>query len=237
MSDPKEFGKSLKGIRKERGLTLLDLGNRAGFTKSYLSIIENGKQGIPKPETIKKLAKGLDYSYIDLMGMAGYLNKNENSTKGFGEYVKELREKAGKSIEEVGKESGLGSGYIQRIENNQTFEPSKKQLQKLGEALGIDDLYIWFFENTNYHLYGGDLLEAFAKEATTINQKDFTVSLPTHLEIRDKNGVTHTYATTLKHLFDLFYLLNMNVDLHYKDKLLTDNDKQKIKTMLQTLLE
>ncbi|MGM0940806.1 MAG: helix-turn-helix domain-containing protein [Bacillota bacterium] len=70
--DPKEFGAKLKEIRKEKEITLLDLKARTSYSDSYLSQIENGKRGLPKPELLRKLAVGLDISSIYLMNLAGY---------------------------------------------------------------------------------------------------------------------------------------------------------------------
>lgn len=73
--NPKEFGDALRKMRNELGLTQEQLGEKAGFKKSYLSLIENGKsEGLPQPETLKKLATGLNVDYHTLMSMAGYID-------------------------------------------------------------------------------------------------------------------------------------------------------------------
>lgn len=80
--NPEEFGNALRGMRKELGFTLDQLGEKAGFKKSYLSMLENGKtQGIPQPETLRKLANGLNVDYNALMLMAGYIDSKEFTKK------------------------------------------------------------------------------------------------------------------------------------------------------------
>lgn len=75
-----EFGKYLKKMRNNLGITLKDLGEKTGLSKSYLSHIENGRRGIPSPDLLRKIGDifnqthGDPYtnSYGDLMLLAGY---------------------------------------------------------------------------------------------------------------------------------------------------------------------
>ena len=236
---PKEFGNELRKLRKEKKMTLTELGEKIDLTQAYLSMLENGKKGKVKPETIRKLAEGLGISYFTLMNKAGYLiEREENKGKMFGDYIKELREASNKTIEQVSIESGISIEQLKSIENREENEPSKGKLQKIGEALGIDDLYIWFFENTNYHIYGGEVAHLLFNEAREVSNKmKVTVTIPNMIDITNDDGVVTTFLNQPTHLFDLFYLLQMNIDLHYKDKVLTDNDKVKILTMLKTIFE
>lgn len=56
---PSSFGERLKRIRKERGLTLQDLAERVGVTKSFLSQVENGAAN-PSFQTLRGLVEALD---------------------------------------------------------------------------------------------------------------------------------------------------------------------------------
>lgn len=60
MNDPvaKRIGKRLARFRKEKGLTLDELAARKGFSKGYLSDIENGKR-FPTIPLLHRLAKSL----------------------------------------------------------------------------------------------------------------------------------------------------------------------------------
>ena len=160
--DAIEFGRKIREMRKKKGITLTQLGDKIDLTQSYLSYIENGKKGMPKPETIKKLAYGLNVSYLHLMELAGYTKHQY---------------------------------YIDEI---------------------FDDI-------------------------DTQSKKKVTVELPSHENIKDINGAVVTKVLNddelRRRLFDLYEMLNMNVDLYYKNNYLSDNDKEKIKTMLKTILE
>ena len=160
--DSKEFGQIIKKMRKEKSLTLLELGDKIGFSKAYLSIIENGKNPIPRSETIKKLANGLDVSFMWLMELAGHTDH---------EY------------------------YIDEIWEDESF-----------------------------------------------STREVTVDIPDRYSYKDPNGVKTTQGIRSEDelkswLFDLDYLLNAKINLYHKGNKLSDQDKQKIKTMLQTILE
>lgn len=71
--DTKEFGQYLKSLRNEKGLSLTQLGDLIGYSNPYLSQIENGRKGIPSPDTLRKLAGPLDVSHPELMVKAGHV--------------------------------------------------------------------------------------------------------------------------------------------------------------------
>lgn len=73
-SDNESFGSILKKIRVEKGFTVNQLAMYSGVSAAQISRIENSKRGVPKPETIKKLADALKYPYEQLMEEAGYIN-------------------------------------------------------------------------------------------------------------------------------------------------------------------
>lgn len=53
------IGRRLKDLRKARGVTLVELADRTGFTKGYLSKIENGKK-VPPIETLSRISASLN---------------------------------------------------------------------------------------------------------------------------------------------------------------------------------
>ncbi|AFH60579.1 helix-turn-helix domain-containing protein [Paenibacillus caseinilyticus] len=72
------FGEELRKIRETKGLTLNQLAMYSGVSSALISRIENGTRGVPKPETIEKLANGLKIPYENLMSIAGYIEENNN---------------------------------------------------------------------------------------------------------------------------------------------------------------
>lgn len=55
------LGRRIRELRRERGLTLEELGNRTGFSKSLLSKVENA-QVSPPIATLSRIASALDVS-------------------------------------------------------------------------------------------------------------------------------------------------------------------------------
>lgn len=68
MSAAKAFGKVLRRLRLEAGLTQEKLGLDAELRRTYVSILELGQQQ-PSLETIIKLAKALNISASELIGL------------------------------------------------------------------------------------------------------------------------------------------------------------------------
>lgn len=67
MVDEKGIGDSLKGIRRLRGITLEGLAKKTGFTKGYLSRLENSKKA-PPVATLLNIASALDARISDIFG-------------------------------------------------------------------------------------------------------------------------------------------------------------------------
>ena len=53
------FGETLREIREKSGISMRGLAEAVDMDPAYLSRLENSKSGIPKPETVEKLAQGL----------------------------------------------------------------------------------------------------------------------------------------------------------------------------------
>lgn len=67
------FGDYLKELRESKGMTVNQLAVYSGVSAAAISRIENGKRGVPKPETIKKLSEALKEPYPEMMKVAGHL--------------------------------------------------------------------------------------------------------------------------------------------------------------------
>ena len=67
MVEETELGKRIQQYRNSKGLTLQELAKRTGFTKGYLSKIENSEKA-PPVSTIINLAKALNIKISDIFG-------------------------------------------------------------------------------------------------------------------------------------------------------------------------
>ena len=68
------FGVELKRLRKNRKLTVRKLAELSGTSHSYLSQLENGRVNPPKPEMIKKIAKGLSLTSKDRLAVLDFFD-------------------------------------------------------------------------------------------------------------------------------------------------------------------
>jgi transcriptional regulator with XRE-family HTH domain len=69
--DPNEsFGQLVRRLRKKKGLTLVELAERIGSHKGYVSGIENGKVNPPSPEFVRRLARVLRYDWKCMLFLA-----------------------------------------------------------------------------------------------------------------------------------------------------------------------
>lgn len=74
-----KFGDYLKKLRKNKGLTLKQLGEITGFSHTYLSQLERGLRGtngVPS-ETLKQLSRALEIDYAELLIKAGHISQEE----------------------------------------------------------------------------------------------------------------------------------------------------------------
>lgn len=114
-----DFGNYLRKTREDKKLSVNQLGIYAGVSPGLISKIENGKRGVPKPETIEKLAKGLKIDYVIMMRKAGYIDgeseKNDNEIK-----LTSKQEKLMKEIKNLDDETiDFLEGILDRIEKKQ----------------------------------------------------------------------------------------------------------------------
>ena len=88
-----ELGQSLRSRRKDKGLTLAQLGELSGVDTSFLGRIETGKR-VPSARILQKVASHLGYSEVEILKLAGYL-----SPDGTDERVTKMKESMKGEIE------------------------------------------------------------------------------------------------------------------------------------------
>lgn len=86
MDNKSEFGIYLKKQREKNNLSVNQLSLYSGVSNAQISRIENGMRGVPKPETISKLAKALKIPYEEMMDKAGYLPDEQQQIPSWATY-------------------------------------------------------------------------------------------------------------------------------------------------------
>lgn len=80
MLSPKELGKYLAEIRKEKGISLREVDKLKDISYSHLSMIEHGKRNVT-PALLRNLADLYNIDYLDLYEKAGYIDLIEDEQK------------------------------------------------------------------------------------------------------------------------------------------------------------
>jgi len=141
-----DFGKSIRELRKSKGLSLREVAKRSGTSHPYLSQLETGKNKKPTPQIIAKIATGLNEDYFDLMVLAGYLEekkpfneefKADNISSEFGKALHKIRNDKNLSIRELAKRSGTSHPYLSQLETGKRNPPKPEILRKLAKGLKI----------------------------------------------------------------------------------------------------
>ncbi len=70
------IGDFIKKRRQELGLARWALFKASEVSTAYIKLIEEGKN-TPKPDVLRRLAKPLNVSYIELMIIAGYVDPSD----------------------------------------------------------------------------------------------------------------------------------------------------------------
>lgn len=125
-------GERVRTLRKERGLTLVDLATRAKLSYSYLSEIERGSKH-PSLETLNKLASALDLSRGELVEVS---DDEGPLGVGLGEKLRLARENRGMTLREVAAGAGISPTYLSEIERG-NVHPAVSVLKRLSRVLHV----------------------------------------------------------------------------------------------------
>lgn len=142
------IGEFIKNRRREKNITLRELGDITELSQSYLSQIENGTRNA-SPDILEKLSKALDLQYLELMMMAGFLHTEENDKlKEFME-ITESTKKMFASIEAVTSWKKNFESLQNTIDSIKAFNNWSKTVKNLS----IDHSF-----NQNEHMQSNNLM-------------------------------------------------------------------------------
>ncbi|WP_103108815.1 helix-turn-helix domain-containing protein [Brevibacillus reuszeri] len=230
----KRIGDLLKGLRGDRSLR--EIERISGVSHTYLSSLEKGvdpRSGnpiTPTPETLNKLSKAYNFSYRQLMKLAGYLDEEYDNDEGLDEsLIRALRSLS---------EDGYFHPYL-REDLFQLFEgqfagPDYEEFEKhFRQYLNTKD------EEPDY--IDEDLLKEFdihyniktlRHELIEYASFEWKENLLTDLEILAKKIAPSNTGT--KQHSELHDILK-RPSVTYHSHLLTDQDKQLITAYLDAL--
>lgn len=160
----------------------------------------------------------------------------------FGDYLKELRGK--RSLREMEKVTGLSHTYLSSLEkgydprSKKERKPTPETLRKLSNTLDVP--YDHLMQKAGY-IDELPIYDWFLNEDHSSLLMPVTVQIPSRISMRNPGGSTTT--RNLKHgedirtwLFDLRYLLNLQVELQYGGKILSDEQKVAIEKFIREMI-
>jgi repressor LexA len=149
MGNGNEFGELLKQLREEKGFGINQLATYSGVSSSQISRIEQGKRGVPKVETIRKLATALGgSSYEELMKKADHkfvqaIGRVQRGKVVFEEFKSEFIDlpvlgtiRAGEPIDRVENYEGSYPARKDKIRGYDAF-----WLKVKGESMSGDEIH------------------------------------------------------------------------------------------------
>ena len=165
--DTPSFGRRLRQIRKERGLTQTEFGEILGICKQQLSRYELDERS-PKTNTVLQFAGRLDMTVSELLGEDSaaieanfWKSKNKPFFKIFEDVV--FRQ-LGLSIEEVSLFTGLGEDKIRHIADRRIQVAPLRLAMILESTLNVP-IDVWAgrceYASTDVSVYGFQLARAY----------------------------------------------------------------------------
>lgn len=126
----------------------------------------------------------------------------------FGEYLKTKREEKNLSMNKLGELSGVSAMYISHLESGKRDRPSPEIIGRL--AKGLEESYENLMTAAGYF-------------------DPFDIIMEN--EVEDKR-----WALSQKEQISLDYLLDSNQSIFFQDRLLTTEEKAKIKSLIRIFL-
>jgi transcriptional regulator with XRE-family HTH domain len=168
--------------------------------------------------------------------------------KEFGSKLKEIRKEKKLTLLDLKARTGYSDSYLSQIENGYKDLPKPALIRKL--ALGLDISHVYLMKLAGYSESYLDIENGFVsyegndpikKEQFLNKMRTIDVNLPCTEEMKTGNeeqAIKELSDDELRRrLFDLHDLLNMNIDLYYKNSFLTDEKRKKVRTILELIFE
>lgn len=221
------LGDFIKRARKNKKLTLTQLGDMTGLTHGYLSNLENNVRKNPSMEVLKKLAQALDIEYSKLALLSGLVDEKtlliEKLQKKLDEELrvlevnKEFFSKTKDVISLLPKDEKLRE--IQLKENDEVLQKIIDERQPIIEQLKeqINSLTKYGVMEFNNNIVSTDVPRYENHISSDEKEKDFS------------------FNQAYNKLFSLEYLLNSDEDIYLHNKKLTSEQKKQLFSIAETI--
>ncbi|MCM3125836.1 helix-turn-helix transcriptional regulator [Mesobacillus subterraneus] len=159
-----------------------------------------------------------------------------------GDFLKDLR--GNLSLREVQEGTGISHTYLSTLEKGydprtkKQRKPNPEVLQKLARFYKVSYSDLMFLAG---YLENEDKPsdESFQEKAEKIKEYSFTLKEldEQRAQLKSLKNIKSSSPISNKDHIDLHLLIESDIDLFYKDRVLSIQDKEKIKTLLKTFFE
>lgn len=142
------LGEYIKNYRKEHKLSVRALSDKCGVSRSYISVLENdkvlsntGKNAVPSLATLRKLSSGMGVDVLYLQSLLPSTPAEETSGAPVSRNILELCRRAGLSLADLSKETGVSPDVLSAIANGDG-SPGYSDLEKIAQrfSLSVNEL-------------------------------------------------------------------------------------------------
>lgn len=124
-----EFGKNIRRVRTEKGMTLEEVGDKTELSQSYLSDVELGKIKSPGVDVVKRLAEALNISIDRLAGTK--LTENGDDEDALGSKLKSEGAGVNQKMLEEALEYPATKVVVRAFADSEIEEEKKDKLDNL----------------------------------------------------------------------------------------------------------
>lgn len=127
------LGDKIRALRKEKGISLEDMGHHLGLSLSYLSEVERGRR-VPSLESLHHICRFFNIP-------VSLLVTSSSKVRVTGEKIRLNRETKGISQKHLAQMAGLSSGLVSQLEAAKV-QPSLKTIESIANALDVSVCYL-----------------------------------------------------------------------------------------------
>jgi transcriptional regulator with XRE-family HTH domain len=140
------LGDKIRALRKEKDLSLEELGNSLGLSFTYLSEIERGER-VPSIQALQKISSYFGIPISLLIGTPSKLLS-------IGRKIKINRELRGMTQKQLAAAANVSPGLIAQLEAGKV-QPSLKTIEGLSKVLGVSVCYLILEQEDVEGIIGG----------------------------------------------------------------------------------
>lgn len=161
-------GERLRQVRKDKGLTLTDLHNLSGLSKTFLSELENDKADNPTLRTIDMLVSSLGSAdFIQGLSLEREVKLIGSSPIYLdGERLKQIREEVGFTVSEVAERADITNDYLSDLEMGRENNPDLETISLIAGVLGSSEFIQGVSLEQSYRIKGAS--EEFLEEMDSV---------------------------------------------------------------------